>query len=524
MTFSHDDDLAASDPTVAAALLRVAALEWHAEPAAARATTRSAARFGRYDGSPPQVVLLPDGRLVRLLAALTYLQADGTRWPVPAGVELDGASIPRFLWSLIGGPFEGRYRDASIIHDHYCVVRTRSWRDTHRMFYDAMRSSGESMPKAKIMYYAVYRFGPRWDGAEAPRAMARAGGSVTSAEAESFALDAEAIHVRDLTLSEIEALADARNAAPRTRGLEVARAAGPTRSVERARQLVITGGSGNAEDVDAVAAEAALLPAEVLDRFERLRIRIVACRESVTDFETRLRGVVPRGWPPHLTWDVVPGTYFHEKLCVVVATIDDGGQRVVPTRDSGRHGSFNLTVHESLHGYDYSGEHAVLQDRAFVDARTADMPRLGAYEQQAGSAGLEETFAESGTRFVGDQTMQHDWTNLFSYWQGGPLSRLPREAPRARTRALREATAPIGTAELAADGSVVLDLRAEGAGGAIGHAMVTIGAKDRRNATVRAHVAGAATRARSAGGAVPFLPMKPPAGGKRGRGAKRKKK
>ena len=30
------------------------------------------------------------------------------------------------------------------------------------MFYDAMIASGLTAPKAKLMFYAVYSFGPRW--------------------------------------------------------------------------------------------------------------------------------------------------------------------------------------------------------------------------------------------------------------------------------------------------------------------------------------------------------------------------
>jgi hypothetical protein len=155
-----------------------------------------------------------------LLAPLTFTRTDCSHWPVPAEIELDGASIPKALWSLIGGPFEGRYRDASIVHDYYCAARTRGWRDTHRVFYEAMRSSGESAAKAKIMYYAVYRFGPRWDEPRAGAAAASAaplvaGVAASERQAASLAADAEAIYTHDLDLQEIDALADARNAGGR---------------------------------------------------------------------------------------------------------------------------------------------------------------------------------------------------------------------------------------------------------------------------------------------------------------------
>jgi hypothetical protein len=267
--------------------------------------------------------------------------------------------------------------------------------------------------------------------------------------------------------------------------------------------LVINGGSGTGEDIEAVVREAAMLPESVFDRFESKRIRIVACRESITDFETSLRGVTPRGWPAGMTWDTVPGTYLEDRRRVVIATIDLGGQRVVPTSESGRHSSTNLTLHESLHGFDYSGRHAILRDRGFVTARNADFDRLGDYYRQAGSPGLEETFAESGARFVADGTMAGDWSNLFAYWQGSPLERF--EGAVSLFEAAEAPDAPIGMAEFKDDGSIVLDLRAEGEGGAIGHALLTVRPGEAAYHALSAHMGGGAEA--GVRGRVPFKPM-----------------
>lgn len=162
--------------------------------------------FGSYFGLPPHVALLPDGRLGKLLAPIEYIQHAGKRWPVPAGASLDGASIPRPLWSIIGGPFEGRYRDASIVHDHYCVVKTEPWRMTHRMFFEAMRCSGVNAIRAKVMFYAVHRFGPRWglNGLESFVATP----SLTDADAQSLAADVKIVVMQDLDINAIEDLAD----------------------------------------------------------------------------------------------------------------------------------------------------------------------------------------------------------------------------------------------------------------------------------------------------------------------------
>jgi len=103
-----------------------------------------------------------NGRDMTLVDPFGYVDPHGSRWEAPAGAVVNGASIPRPFWSLIGGPFEGRFRDASVVHDVACVDRDRRWQDVHRMFYDACRCGGVGAGKAGAMYYAVYHFGPRW--------------------------------------------------------------------------------------------------------------------------------------------------------------------------------------------------------------------------------------------------------------------------------------------------------------------------------------------------------------------------
>ncbi len=104
---------------------------------------------------------LDDDRML-LCQDFTYIGPDGTRWPVPQGVTVDGASIPRLLWTLVGAPLNGRYRKASVIHDYFCITRDRPWRSVHRMFYYAMRASNVSVVCAATFFVGVYCFGPRW--------------------------------------------------------------------------------------------------------------------------------------------------------------------------------------------------------------------------------------------------------------------------------------------------------------------------------------------------------------------------
>lgn len=97
-----------------------------------------------------------------------YVDSTGIRWQAKAGVQTDGASIPRIFWPIIGHPYEGLYLKAAVIHDYYCTTenRYRKWENVHRVFYEAMQFNGVGAIKAALMYFAVWRFGPRWDIAE----------------------------------------------------------------------------------------------------------------------------------------------------------------------------------------------------------------------------------------------------------------------------------------------------------------------------------------------------------------------
>jgi len=106
---------------------------------------------------------LGTGREMRLTKDFFFVDSKGARWAARAGSVVDGASIPRFAWSLIGGPFEGQYRESSVIHDVACDEKKESWERLHEVFYEGMLASGVSESLASVMYEAVYHFGPRWE-------------------------------------------------------------------------------------------------------------------------------------------------------------------------------------------------------------------------------------------------------------------------------------------------------------------------------------------------------------------------
>src|SRR6266516_7575263 len=131
------------------------------KPAWVRFAEKQPNKWGHYSGYV-EARWENDGRTMTLLSELRYSDPEGVVWIAPAGSVVDGASIPRSLWSIMGGPFEGKYRDASVLHDVAYEEKTRPWKQCDRMFYNAMRCSGVSPTEAKTMYYALYRHGRHW--------------------------------------------------------------------------------------------------------------------------------------------------------------------------------------------------------------------------------------------------------------------------------------------------------------------------------------------------------------------------
>ena len=83
---------------------------------------------------------------------------------VPAGFTTDGASIPRFGWSVIGvSPFDSGVIYSAVIHDWLYATRKVSRREADKIFLRSMRSLGYLQEwQMKIMYRAVRLFGWRY--------------------------------------------------------------------------------------------------------------------------------------------------------------------------------------------------------------------------------------------------------------------------------------------------------------------------------------------------------------------------
>lgn len=121
---------------------------------------------GRFLSGLDLYVPLEESRDFVLNSPLEFVDPAQRRWLVPSGTTVNGASIPRFFWTFIGGPWDGRYNLPSVVHDYFVTTKSRPWQDVHRVFYNAMRANGVGSVKAALMYAAVLRFGPRWTNIE----------------------------------------------------------------------------------------------------------------------------------------------------------------------------------------------------------------------------------------------------------------------------------------------------------------------------------------------------------------------
>ena len=78
---------------------------------------------------------------------------------VKKGFDFDGASIPKWLWSIYGSPLNGDYVVASLIHDGLYASQKLSKNLSDKIFLDIMKQSNVGYIKRTSMYLAVKLFG-----------------------------------------------------------------------------------------------------------------------------------------------------------------------------------------------------------------------------------------------------------------------------------------------------------------------------------------------------------------------------
>lgn len=100
----------------------------------------------------PQVEYLPEANRWRLLMPLVTPEIT-----IPAGFETDGATVPRFLWSLF--PPTYRFFTAAIVHDYMYEQAIDSKAEADALFTTNLHRLGLSRCYILPMSWAVRRFG-----------------------------------------------------------------------------------------------------------------------------------------------------------------------------------------------------------------------------------------------------------------------------------------------------------------------------------------------------------------------------
>ena len=94
-------------------------------------------------------------RDMKLLEDFSYTDPDGREWPAPQGSVVNGASIPRPLWSTVGSPYTDDYRNASVVHDVAVDNPAVNRKEADKMFYYACLAGGCSLKQARLLYVGV---------------------------------------------------------------------------------------------------------------------------------------------------------------------------------------------------------------------------------------------------------------------------------------------------------------------------------------------------------------------------------
>lgn len=104
-----------------------------------------------------------------LVGDLTYIN-DKLKVKAKHGMPTNGASVPRFMWRLIGSPFVGDYVCSAVIHDALYISQglgLLTKEEADKLFLEMMEIEGVSLWKRNAMYYAVKWFGDEaWDSIE----------------------------------------------------------------------------------------------------------------------------------------------------------------------------------------------------------------------------------------------------------------------------------------------------------------------------------------------------------------------
>jgi hypothetical protein len=81
---------------------------------------------------------------------------------IPVGFITDGGSIPRFLWRVIGHPFEGEYIARYVEHDHDYQTGRIPRKDADIKLRNGLEIDGMGWIKRNLVYCGVRMFGGQY--------------------------------------------------------------------------------------------------------------------------------------------------------------------------------------------------------------------------------------------------------------------------------------------------------------------------------------------------------------------------
>ena len=98
---------------------------------------------------------------VFILLEDVVVESLGYKITVKKGFDFDGASIPKWLWSIYGSPLNGNYVVASLIHDGLYASQKVTKSVSDKIFLDIMKQSNVGYLKRTSMYLAVKLLGSK---------------------------------------------------------------------------------------------------------------------------------------------------------------------------------------------------------------------------------------------------------------------------------------------------------------------------------------------------------------------------
>lgn len=112
----------------------------------------------------PKLAIEPWGHYMRTTEVVDVVISDAQGImhlvTIPPGYVFDGATIPRFVWSVIGHPYDPTYVLAACVHDWYCDTAERVKDYQLRVigdavFFSLLARAGVAEWRRLLMYSAV---------------------------------------------------------------------------------------------------------------------------------------------------------------------------------------------------------------------------------------------------------------------------------------------------------------------------------------------------------------------------------